>query len=284
MPAAGRRPRVASFSAPVPSTSPEEKAVLIAESRTLRTASPSAPHHRRALVALLASFAVGASACATGPSETEPLRVETGRRAETTPDGLVRATGSAFQGIWVKPDANIAAYDALMIGNVDVAYKRKPTSKRYSQTGTNFALSEKQMQDLRDLLREAFVDRIDQTEGWSLAEAPGTHTLLLDPSLIDLIVKVPTDPHPSTLVYTTSAGQVTLLLEVRDSLSHELIARIADRQEARQPGQGHQDLRWSNAVSDHAAVKKMFRRWARLLLDRLDSARALDAGAEASTP
>jgi hypothetical protein len=219
-----------------------------------------------------------ASAC-IGPAEDEPLQLETGPDAEVTPDGLVRAKGSKFDDVWVKPGADIASYDALEIGHIRIAYKRKPKARRYSTTGHNFALDARQVRDLEDLLRQALTKQIEGSRSWKLAEAPGPGVLLIEPSLIDLVVKVPTNPPPNSNTYTTSAGEVTLLLELRDSETQELLARVADRREARRPGSGSQNLYWSNPVNNRAAVQSMFKRWARILMERLDTAQRIGASA-----
>ena len=245
-------------------------------------------HAVTAIAALI--MATGLAGCA-GSAETRPLELESGPGAESTVDGLVRAKGSSFKDVWVKPDAYVASYTALLIGDVDVAYKRKPKSHRYDATGSNFPLDESQLERLRKLLRTSLAERIEESETWTLADGPGTHVLLLEPSLIDLVVKVPTNAAPSTSVYTTSTAEVTLLLELHDSLTGEILARIADRREARQPGTGRSELYWSNPVSNQQAVKKVFNRWARILMARLDTAHRLeptapleDAGGSTTPP
>jgi len=242
------------------------------ESRRLRALAP----------ALLLACILASLACA-GSLDDRPLQLETGPGAEVTPDGLVRAKGSRFDDIWVKPDIDLAGYDKLLIGDVRVAYKRKPNARRYSTTGSNFALDAGQIKALKDLLRETLTEQIEESRAWTLSETAGPDVLLIEPGLIDLVVKVPTDAPPNSAVYTTSAGEVTLLLEIRDSETEEILARVADRREARMPGRGSQDLYWSNAVSNRSAVKTMFKRWSRILMARLDTAHRItpDAPSEA---
>jgi len=225
-----------------------------------------------ALLGCLAIASVSLLGC-VGPKETEPLEVATGRSADVSHDGLVRMTGSALEGIWVKPDADVSLYKKLLIGEVRMAYKRKPNSRRHSTTGNNFALTEAQVERLERLFREVFSEQIEASESWALTDAPGPDVLLVEPGLMDLIVRVPTDAPPNATVFTSSTGAVTLVLELRDSLSHEILARVADRREAQRPGTGSSQLHWSNSVSNTAAVRQLFRRWARIFVARLDTAR-----------
>lgn len=220
---------------------------------------------------LLAVMFIG---CA-GTRETEPLELESGPNAEISHDGLVRAHGSEFAGIWVKPDADISRYDQLLIGQVRMAYKRKPDSRRYSSTGNNFALTDSQVERMERLFRESLEGEIKDAESWTLAEEPGPNVLLVEPGLMDLVVTAPTQTASRDRVYTTSAGAVTLVLELRDSLSHEIVARLADRSQASTPGTGSNQLSWSNPVNNTAAVRSIFRRWSRIFMARLDTAARL---------
>jgi len=242
----------------------------------MKHSSPSRHAEGRPVGVVVAAAVIAAlSLACAGSSEDQPLQLETGSRAETTPDGLVRAKGSRFDDIWVKPDIDMAGYDALLIEDVRVAYKRKPNARRYSTAGSNFALDPGQIEALKALLRETLIEQIGESKEWTLASAAGPNVLMIEPGLVDLVVKVPTDAPPNSTVYTTSAGEVTLLLELRDSETGELLARVADRSEARRPGAGSQDLYWSNPVSNRAALKTMFKRWSRVLMARLDTARRL---------
>jgi hypothetical protein len=235
---------------------------------------------RSCAAALAVCFAFSLVGCA-GTPEQEPLQVETGRLAGVTHDGLVRMSGSELEGVWVRPDVDVSRYDRLLIGEVRLSYKRPPTSRRGSSSPGNFPLAQSQIERLQQMLREALADEIRKSQRWSLAEEPGEGVLLIEPRLLDLVVRVPPNQDPTERTYTTSAGQVTLVLELRDSLTGQILARVADRSEVRRPGAGSQQLYWSNSVSNTSAVRTIFRRWARIFVARLDTARRLSAASEA---
>jgi hypothetical protein len=69
---------------------------------------------------------------------------------------------------------------------------------------------------------------------------------------------------------------MTLLMELRDALSGEILARVSDRREARAAGRGPNDLYYSTAVSQAEDVRRVFRRWARILKARLDQIHELE--------
>ena len=68
--------------------------------------------------------------------------------------------------------------------------------------------------------------------------------------------------------FASSAGAATLLLELYDSVSGEIMARAVDRQ-----ADNETIMRWTNRVTNTGAARRIFTRWARLLGDRLDELR-----------
>ena len=52
--------------------------------------------------------------------------------------------------------------------------------------------------------------------------------LRVEASLIDLVVRVPTQSSGRERTYTTSTGEMTPLMEIRDSLSGEILVRRLD--------------------------------------------------------
>jgi hypothetical protein len=68
--------------------------------------------------------------------------------------------------------------------------------------------------------------------------------------------------------FTTSAGSMTLYAELYDSVSGEILARAMDRrQDSGAPGRG---LTWTTQGSNLAAARDILRRWADVLVQRLD--------------
>jgi len=205
------------------------------------------------------------------------VEIDTGPGAEVSADGLYRVSNPVYQEVWVKPDADFASYGQVLLDTVEIAYKRKPIESRTRRNESNFALTEKQTADFKRYLREAFEKELAASDLWELVGAPEPRTLRVQAAIIDLVVKVPTRALTgSETVFTTSTGSMTLLMELRDGLSGEIIARVVDRREARAAGSGgSHDLYYSNAVTNTDAVRRVFRRWAQLLRARLDQIREL---------
>jgi hypothetical protein len=233
----------------------------------------------RWVAASSAMLAATLLACANRP--LPEMEIETGPGAEITADGLHRVKNPLFSNAWVKPDANFASYDKVLLDPISVSYKRKPKSTRYRGTGSNFALTERQMEDFKRYFREAFENELSDNEYYELVKTPGPQALRVAAAIIDLVVKVPTQSGAGREhIYTSSTGEMTLLMELRDSLSGEILARVADRREARRAGYGSSDLSYSSAPANTGTVKRVFRRWAEILQARLDQIHELQPTAQ----
>lgn len=224
---------------------------------------------------LLAIVCVLSMGC--GARSMKPLEFETGPDATVTADGLYRASNARYGEVYAKPDADFSTFTHVMLDPVEIAYKRNPKGQRYSSTHSNFALTEKQTEDLKRRLLEAFTKELTKGGLYALTDEPGPHVMRLGAHLIDLVVKVPTrNPSGSDMVFTSSTGEMTLLMELRDSLSGEILARVVDRKEVRAAGHGVNDLYYSNPVTDTSAVRRVFNRWAQILRARLEEVHAID--------
>jgi hypothetical protein len=217
---------------------------------------------KRSLVGSL----LAAVALATAPAGPSPA--EAG--AEQTHDGLVRVEkAKRFQAVWVKPGADLRGYTKLLILPAELHYKRPPN--KGSMARENFALSEKQKARLEQAMREVSQEEIVAKGGWEFVSEPGPDVLLVHGGLIDLVVNVPPNPAPGRGgTFVASFGEATLVVEIYDSQTKEILARVADRQEAEPAGGRMQSVDISAAPD----VKRVLRRWAKRLGEALDDARS----------
>ncbi len=219
------------------------------------------PLGRLRLLLLLASL-VATLACA--PIQPE---IETGPDAEVTHDGLHRVRRSRqFQRAWIKPDANLASYSKFLTINAGIHYTRRANKGR-----DEFPLSETQLGDLRDGLTDAIEEALEAEGHWRRAEERGPDVLVLRVALIDVFLTSPPEKAGRDRSYGSTAGEATLIVEVFDSQSLEILARIADRRTADRDASS-----WRNdTITNRRAAKRLFTIWARKLVDALEFARSL---------
>jgi len=220
-----------------------------------------------AAIALLASFT------ASGCKSTKVPVLESGPNAEVTHDGLVRVRWSRYKYVWLKPGADFGSYSNVMMDPVSISYKREPreTEGRRNPNRGNFALSESQTADMKRYFSEAFEKELGKLQNFTFTNAAGPNTLRVEAAIIDLVVNVPTRPRGGDMVFTTSAAQMTLVLELRDSVTGEILARSADRRDTQSGSGAVSDLTYSTPATNTGAVRLLFKRWAQILASRLDA-------------
>ncbi len=229
---------------------------------------------RNSLVSVGAAGILAGCATASGPPT-----LQIGPDAEVTVDGLYRVDNSLATLAWMKPDMDLRGYTAIMIDPVAVAYQSDPrgrtTSTGPGAAAANFALTATQMDNLKSWFREAAVEALSGDGGYRIVDSPGPDVLRITAELIDLIVRIPTQrTGVRSGLAVRSYGEVTAVLEVRDSQSGEILARAADRRDpTANTDQGLVEVQASFVRSD---TQRLFAFWAGLLRQRLDELREVE--------
>ena len=225
----------------------------------------------------IAGLPVLVAALLAGPVFSGKTKLASGEEAEVSFDGLHRVDKSVMDEAYVKPDINLSGYHRIFIDPVEVSYKRKPMQYqgRRASTGTgNFALTDRQMEELKDIFHESFVQAMSDGETWEVVESAGPDVLRVQAELVDLVVKVPTRRSTGREDYFVSElGEVTLVLALRDSQAGEILARGVDRQIIGRAAAGR--VYRATSVSARSDVRSLFDAWARLLRLRLDQIKEL---------
>jgi hypothetical protein len=209
----------------------------------------------------------------TGCAATPPPSVQTGPNAEVTVDGLHRVDNSVMALAYVKPDLNLQGYTKVMLDEVSVAYQKEPTSRRQAPgaSGDNYALTATQMENLKSLFRESLVTALTKDNGYEIVDAPGPDVLRISAHLVDLVVRVPTEKVGMERTYARSYGEVTAILELYDSESEEILARVAERRDPTR----NTDTRLAmvSPTFVRADAKALFDYWANTVRKGLDRIR-----------
>jgi hypothetical protein len=185
-------------------------------------------------------------------------------------DGLELRPNTEVALAYVKPGADFSGYERIMILDTYVAFKKNwaVEQNRTSVHKVRNSDIERMKKEVAELFREVFVGELSGDDGYPVVESADTDVLLLRPAIIDLDVTAPELKSVNrTYNFAASAGAATLYLELYDSVSGEILARVMDRKIADTAG-GF--MRWSNAVTNRAAAKQVLADWAGLLRQRLD--------------
>jgi len=187
--------------------------------------------------------------------------------AEMTVDGLYRMDNSVMALGYAKPDLDLTPYTAFMLDPVEVAYQKDPGNRPANASDPNYALSEGQMETLKRVFQEEVERALTENDGYEIVTEPGPNVGRLSAYLVDLVVRVQTDRTWVRETYADSYGEVTMVLELRDSQSGEILARVADRQD---PTSSVYALAEVNTAFVRSDVTRLFQHWATTVRDRLD--------------
>jgi Protein of unknown function (DUF3313) len=228
------------------------------------TANPTASRRRRRWSVLAALGAWAAAAAVVGAEQTLAVASE--------PEGLVRQASRALDEYYLRPGARLSGYQKILLAPVEVSFAPYWAGEhREIDPGESLRIR----QALARLAQAEFRQMLQRKNGYPVVEAAGAGVLELRASLVNLDLHAP-EARDSAIRrnYVLSAGEATLVAELRDSQTGTLLARIVDRREMRRYAQ----LQLADTISNSAEVRDLVSNWARLLRRQLDSAKSDDKG------
>ncbi|MDG2315286.1 MAG: DUF3313 family protein [Gammaproteobacteria bacterium] len=182
---------------------------------------------------------------------------------EETEDGLYRVDPFVMGAAWVKPDLDLSKYLRLYLMPVKVQYRELPEMRNArSREGADFYVP---TESLKAVFENSFSDylyeEVSSVSSYQLSEEAGRDVLLVQAYLTDVVTGVPPDIPQA---YTTTIRwlwEVGVVLELRDSMTGEILARTADRRRADGPIDAN--LAWTFTPRATSA-------WSSLLIRRLE--------------
>jgi hypothetical protein len=193
--------------------------------------------------------------------------------AEVSLDGLELVKDSKLALVYTVPGAEFSQYNRIYLEDTYVAFKKDWQKEHSKATGT---VTQNDMDmikmELSEMFREVFTDVLEDG-GYELITERDEDVLLLKPAIINLDVITPVAGDGASQSYSESAGEMTLYLELYDSMSDELLAKAMDRQKDRKTGY----FQWQSGVTNRAAANRILEVWANVLKNGLDEARQVGA-------
>ena len=178
--------------------------------------------------------------------------------------------------VYAEPGADLSQYNRVYLVRPLVAFKKN--WQRDQNTGSAARLNrvsgsdmERIKNDVADLFMQVFTEELE-AGGYTLAQKRAEDVLIVRPAIIDLYINAP-DISTSTRSrsYTTTAGSMTLYLELYDSETDDLLVKAVD------PTSDRDDnvMSWTTSVSNRAAAKRMMKPWAEALHKALDESKTV---------
>ena len=187
---------------------------------------------------------------------------------QTTAEGLVRVDSQRIEALYHDPDADLTHYTAIRALAPQVKFKKNwlRDTNRGSMRRVTHSDMEQIRADVEAVLAEVFTAELENQDRFEVVTEPGDNVLDLQVAVIDLDVNAPDVNTISNIrTFTKSAGTATLIIEMEDSTSGDLLVVAADRREARD----NLHMEWATKTSNSAEARRLFKRWADLLIAAL---------------
>jgi hypothetical protein len=191
-------------------------------------------------------------------------------------DGLVRAKNKALDNVYVRPNVEFKAYKRVRLDPIQVAMDKNwdPNSGKVGlHGGLSSADVQRIREDLSKLFRDVFAERLSK-DGYPLVETTGDDVLLVQAALINVYITAPDAGSTTTRSYVMDAGRMTLVMQLADSVTGQLLGRAVDTKQ----GTDTRRLQWANSVTNSVEARKAIGQWADALCKALDTVNGRTAG------
>jgi len=198
---------------------------------------------------------------------------------EVSPDGLHLQKSTSGRLVYVKPGATLAPYKRVAILDCYVEFE-KDWQRDYnaSKVGLQGRVSDKDVErmknDLAAEFKKVFTGELQDKGGYQVVDTAAPDVLVLRPALLNVEVNAP-DLMTAGIGATVarSAGQMTLYLELWDSSTNTILARVMDAQADRD-----NFAQVASRATNKAAADRILREWAEQLRKHLDAVQGQTSG------
>jgi hypothetical protein len=179
-------------------------------------------------------------------------------------EGLESIKSRYFDVALVRPGVDFSAYSGLMVGAPELAFRTPDHSQQ------EFPLSNAQKSRFQALLASQFDAQLTQLQRLRLVDEAGPDALRLEIRVQDINATIP----PSAVGrvgraggFLLATGEATLVLELYDSRSGEVLARVADVRAVEGAAMLQKE---GGAVTTWSEVDELCEQWAIRARERLD--------------
>jgi len=211
--------------------------------------------------------------CAPFLSAAEPPAGEAGAWGE---GGLQKISVKGLDVVYARPGASLAAYTKVQLKQPISVSFHKDWAKSV-MSGTNRQISSSDQQRIRDKMSKLVYEEVVKelkAGGYTLVNEPGDDVLGVEMAIVDLYARAPdVTGSSSRAVFVESAGDVSMVIQLSDSVSGDAIARAFDHFKATEYSRPERVTRVDNEEEARSAAMH----WAKALRNGLDRAKTINA-------
>ncbi len=170
-------------------------------------------------------------------------------------EGLRTVPSERFETAQYRPGVDFTKYTSVRFVDPELEFRRPDRSQH------EFPLTAAQKESFRDLLSASFHEEFATSEALSTTTEPGPDVLTLEVRVIDIVARVPANSAglgSRGSIALDATGQVTLVLEVNDSESGQILARGVETRQVR----GAAVRRDTEMLTSWEDVELLVDRWA----------------------
>lgn len=203
---------------------------------------------------------------------------------DVTVDGLHRVPDSKLAIVYAEPGADLAPYNRVNLLEAYVAFDKNWERNQRTRSAQAFRVRPKDIEKIKNTLsaefNEIFSNALTEA-GYELTDDVAEDVMIVRPAIINLDVNAPdTMSAGNSTSYVASAGEMTLYIELWDSVSGDIMAKALDR---RVDNSRAGVYTWANSATNAAAAKRILKGWAAVLVDALNEAKS-NAGKPQNQP
>jgi hypothetical protein len=243
--------------------------------RRLRRVCWGAAATDRLSIALLLAVAFACAPFAAAQPGDDVPKAKREAASVWSEEGLEKVNVKGLDVVYARPGASLAGYDKVLLRPISVSFRRN--WEKQSLPGTRLPIRAEDSQRIKDrlsvLVHEELVKELGEG-GYRLVNGAGDDVLDVDMSIVDLYVAAPDIKTAGRVnTYAVSAGEMTLVAALRDSVSGDIVMRVFDHTIARDSFEPRRITSVENVAEARAAASA----WARALRKELDLARGIGA-------
>jgi len=186
-------------------------------------------------------------------------------------DGLVRVESKQIDHLYKLPEADFSGYKRVRLDPIEVEFDKnwKPNdSTRSPSQRLSSSDIEKIKKTLAEEFRKVFTEELTKN-GYPVVAESDDDVLRVSAAIVNLYITAPEKMSAGrSRTYTTSAGHMTLVVELRDSVTGKLMARAVDSVQGRDTG----NFMITNSVTNMSSARTALSKWAVVLREGLDDA------------
>jgi len=196
-------------------------------------------------------------------------------KAPDTWDGLVQAKSKKFDLVYLQPGADFRGYTKVMIDPTEVAFQ-KNWQRDYNRTSRSLSgrISDSEVQDALSKGVKAATEIFTEAwtkGGYAVVDAPGPDVLRVKTGVLNISVAAPdTQTAGITHTFSEEAGQATLVVEARDSMTGALLGRAIDQKIV-----GDSMVAWRTSSSNRSDFRYQVEQWASASVRGMSELKAL---------